>query len=60
MRNVAVTVKGNLMTIVVDLSAKAKLSKSGKTDLVATTNGFAESPAKGVSVALNVCRKRAA
>lgn len=57
--NVTMNVKGNTLTIIVDLSKPGVPSKTGKTDLIATTGGFQPLPTKaGISIALNVCQKR--
>jgi hypothetical protein len=39
MKNVETTVKGNILTITVDLSRTFGKSKSGKTTIIATTEG---------------------
>lgn len=44
MRNVKMTVKGKTLTIVVDLAAKRVDSKSGKTELIASTEGNVSVP----------------
>lgn len=56
MDNVDIKIKGNIMTITVDLSKKLGLSKSGKTELVAKTGGNVAIEG-GVVVGLNVYRK---
>ncbi|HZO54916.1 MAG TPA: hypothetical protein VFB63_19570 [Bryobacteraceae bacterium] len=57
MQNVKTEVKGNTLTITVDLSARLGPSKSGKSDLIATTSGNASVNAPGVGavkIGLNV------
>ena len=55
MVNCKLQVNKNTLTITVDLSKNAGLSKSGKTILVASTQGSAEVPgAQGTFVGLNV------
>ena len=55
MVNCTMTVVKGKLTIVVDLSKNAGLSKSGKTILVASTQGSAEVPGvSGTFVGLNV------
>lgn len=55
MVNCQLKVVKNILTITVDLSKNAGLSKSGKTILVASTQGSAEVPgAPGVFVGTNV------
>ena len=44
MKNVSLSVKGKMLTIVVDLSKSFGASKSGKTEIVATTEGNAAIP----------------
>ena len=57
MKNVDVAIKGNILTIVVDLKKEVGPSKSGKTILIATTEGNPEIVA-GVSMGLNIYRKK--
>jgi hypothetical protein len=58
MKNVAFDVKDNTLTIKVDLKQDFGLSKSGKTKVVASTEGFAKiDGADGVSLNLNVNKK---
>jgi hypothetical protein len=54
-RNVEATVKDGKLTLVIDLSVEGQPSASGKTKVIATTNGFVN--ISGVLVGLNVCRK---
>ena len=53
-----ITIKGNVATIVVDLSKNPPLSKSGKSKLLASSGGFVATTAKFndkvVSVGLNI------
>ncbi len=56
MDNVDIRVKGNIMTIAVDLTRTIGPSKSGKTVMVATTNGNAAHES-GVTIGLNIYRK---
>ena len=51
--NVDVEIKGNIMTIKVDISKRGDVSKSVKSIGIATTNGNKEA-APGVVVGLNV------
>jgi hypothetical protein len=55
-----ITVKGNVMTIEVDLSAKGEPSKSGKTDVIASTHGNQKvsTDSGEVVIGLNVYRKK--
>lgn len=46
MKNVEVTVKGNVMTLKVDLSKVQGPSKSGKTEVIASTLGNVPIPGK--------------
>ena len=57
-KNVKVTVNGNKMVIECDLSADFGPTKSGKTNIVATTSGFAGVPGhEGVILSMNLNRK---
>lgn len=58
MENVDIKVKGNVMTITIDLSKTIGPSKSGKTMIVGTTGGNVTIEG-GVTVGLNVYRKAA-
>jgi len=40
--NVKATVKGNILTLTIDLTAATEPSKSGKSEVLASTKGFAE------------------
>jgi len=58
MQNVKMQVKGNVLTITVDLSKDFGLSASGKSVSIASTKGNAEVPGKpGVKIGLNVYKK---
>jgi hypothetical protein len=55
MDNVTCAVKGDLLTITVDLKKAGKKSKTGKTLLVATTNGAVPvEHSSGAKVSINV------
>jgi len=54
MENVKIDVKGNIMTIVVDLSIENGISSSGKSITIASTKGNKD--IGGVKVGLNVYR----
>jgi len=55
MQNCTMTVKGNELTIKVDLSKKGAPSKSGKSTVIGSTSGNAICPTKpNVRVGLNV------
>jgi hypothetical protein len=59
MKNVEMTVNGNVLTIKVDLSKEFGPSSSGKTIIIASTEGNAAIPDReGVKVGLNVYRKK--
>lgn len=53
MKNVTFKKEGAILTIRVDLSAKGELSKSGKSEVVATTNGNQEI-GDGLMLGLNI------
>lgn len=59
MKNVNMTVKGDVLTIVVDLSQRYGKSASEKTMIIATTEGSTklDGDYAGVSVGLNVYTK---
>ena len=48
---------GNKLTITCDLGSGVP-SKSGKTNIVATTNGFVGVPSSDIKVSLNVIKPR--
>lgn len=54
-KNVNATVDKNVLTLVIDLSAQGELSKSGKSHVIGTTNGFVD-VAPGVQLNLNTIR----
>ena len=58
MKNVEMTVEGNTLTITVDLSKEFGPSSSGKTIIVATTEGNVTIPDRQEKVGLNVYRKK--
>lgn len=53
--NVEATIDGDILTLTIDLAKTIGPSKSGKTRLVASTNGNASLP-DGAKVGLNVYR----
>lgn len=59
MKNVEMHVEGNVLTIRVDLSKEFGPSSSGKTIIIATTEGNAPVPGReDAKVGLNVYRKK--
>jgi len=58
MKNVEMLVEGNILTIKVDLSKEFGSSSSGKTILIATTEGNVSVPNRDEKVGLNVYRKK--
>jgi hypothetical protein len=59
MKNVKVTVQGNLLTITVDLTQNQGPSSSGKTDIIATTEGNVSVPGReDVKLGLNIYTPR--
>ena len=54
--NVVATVEANMLTLVIDLSNVIGKSKSGKSTLIASTNGNATLP-DGSRIGVNVYRK---
>ena len=58
MKNVEMTVEGTMLTIKVDLSKEFGLSSSGKSILIATTEGNVSLPEREEKIGLNVYRKK--
>lgn len=58
MKNVQMTVDGNILTIKVDLSKEFGPSSSGKTLIIASTEGNVVIPGRDEKVGLNVYRKK--
>ena len=58
MKNVQMEVEGNILTIKVDLSKEFGPSASGKTIIVASTEGNVSVPDRDEKVGLNVYRKK--
>ena len=58
MKNVEMTVAGNILTIKVDLSKEFGPSASGKTTIIASTEGKITIPEREEKVGLNVYRKK--
>jgi hypothetical protein len=54
MRNVSLEVKGAILTITVDLSKDFGRSKSGKTTIIASTDGNISIPNSEAKVGLNI------
>ena len=57
MKNVEMSVDGNILTIKVDLSKEYGPSSSGKTIIVASTEGNVSIPGREEKLGLNVYRK---
>jgi hypothetical protein len=58
MKNVEMKVEGNILTIKVDLSKEYGPSSSGKTIIVASTEGNIPIPERDEKVGLNVYKKK--
>jgi hypothetical protein len=58
MKNVEMKVEGNILTIKVDLSKEYGPSSSGKTTIVASTEGNISVPERDEKVGLNVYKKK--
>jgi hypothetical protein len=58
MKNVELSIEGTTLTIKVDLSKEFGPSASGKTILVATTEGNVTVPGRQEKIGLNVYRKK--
>jgi len=57
-KNVGLSVKGDILTITVDLSKEFGPSSSGKTIIIASTEGNTPLPGREEVVGLNVYRKK--
>jgi hypothetical protein len=58
MKNVQMTVAGNVLTITVDLTKEFGPSSSGKTIIIASTEGNVAVPERDEKIGLNVYRKK--
>lgn len=58
MKNVQMVVEGNILTIKVDLSKEFGPSSSGKTIIIASTEGNVSVPDREEKVGVNVYRKK--
>jgi len=58
MKNVEMSVEGNILTIRVDLSKEFGPSASGKTIIIASTEGNVSVPNRDEKVGLNVYHKK--
>ena len=58
MKNVEMKVEGTVMTITVDLSQDFGPSSSGKTTIIATTEGNVTIPGREEKIGLNIYKKK--
>ena len=58
MKNVELTVEGTLLTIKVDLSKDFGPSASGKTTIIASTEGNVSLPERKEKIGLNIYKKK--
>ena len=58
MKNVEMSVEGVLLTIQVDLSKEFGPSSSGKTTIIASTEGNVNIPERDEKIGLNIYKKR--
>jgi hypothetical protein len=58
MKNVQMTVAGNILTITVDLTKEFGPSSSGKTIIIASTEGNIAVPERDEKIGMNVYRKK--
>lgn len=58
MKNVELTVEGTMLTIKVDLSKDFGPSSSGKTTIIATTEGNVSIPNREEKIGLNIYKKK--
>jgi len=59
MKNVELTVEGTMLTIKVDLSKDFGPSSSGKTMIIASTEGNVSIPDREEKIGLNIYKKKA-
>jgi hypothetical protein len=58
MKNVELTVDGTILTIKVDLSKDFGPSSSGKTTIIASTEGNVSIPGREEKIGLNIYKKK--
>ena len=58
MKNVELKIEGTILTISVDLSKEFGPSSSGKTTIIATTEGNVSLPGRNEKIGLNVYKKK--
>jgi hypothetical protein len=58
MKNVELTVEGTILTIKVDLSKDFGPSSSGKTTIIASTEGNVSLPGREEKIGLNIYKKK--
>ncbi len=58
MKNVEMSITGNILTITVDLTKEFGPSSSGKTTIIASTEGNVTVPDREEKVGLNVYRRK--
>ncbi|MFA9560848.1 MAG: hypothetical protein ACERKU_00775 [Nitrospirota bacterium] len=58
MKNVELTVEGTMLTIKVDLSRDFGPSSSGKTTIIASTEGNVSIPEREEKIGLNIYKKK--
>lgn len=58
MKNVEMSMEGDILTVKVDLSKEFGPSSSGKTIIIATTEGNQSIPGRDEKIGLNVYRKQ--
>lgn len=59
MKNIEMRVDGNILTLTIDLSKEFGPSSSGKTVIIATTEGNVSVPGRDEKIGLNVYKKKA-
>ncbi len=59
MKNVELTIEGTMLTIKVDLSKEFGPSASGKTIIIASTEGNVSIPDREEKIGLNIYKKKA-
>ncbi len=58
MKNIDLSITGNVLTITVDLSKECGESSSGKSTIIATTEGNVSIPDREEKIGLNIYKKK--
>ena len=58
MKNIEMSVEGNILTVKIDLSKNYGESSSGKSEIIASTEGNQSIPESDAKIGINVYRKK--